>query len=65
MGYKGADYYDLDMLFPSYPPADPICFNMWKLINPDKTYNDFLNEWRKNEFSRRNNQCESNSTSIS
>ena len=45
-GYKGGDMWDTDYLFPDYPPADPIVFNMAKLHEPNLTYDEFLRRWR-------------------
>lgn len=65
IGYKVQSFKDLDILFPSYPPADNIAFHIWKAANPNKTYNDYLIEWRQYEFRTRRNTSKPNTTSNS
>lgn len=54
IGYKGSDFMDIDQNFFDLPPADPICFNMAKLAEPNLTYNEFVRRWRENTFKIRN-----------
>jgi hypothetical protein len=39
-------FYDISEI--DLPPADPICFTMAKLGNPELTYHEFVLEWQKN-----------------
>lgn len=49
---------DIDFSFLDYfndwPPADPICFNMAKLAEPELTYYEFVRRWREKTIELRN-----------